>query len=150
MVVAIGSLLGIPLWVLLGWLAEGLWHRHEIKKLPGLFKTKVRMVSGSYRHLDNNFPHTVERAMWVHDVVILGKGLLVPRTIYFAIADGVQPPQAADTDKVKHLGDAPVTMQFSLDDGQVIEIAAPGDVVKLAQGPFFTGPNQYSNEPAAA
>ena len=47
MLVAIGALLGIPAWILLGWLAGGLWHRYEINKLPHLFKTKVRMVSGT-------------------------------------------------------------------------------------------------------
>jgi len=38
MLVAILSLLGVPLWLTLGWLAAALWHRREIKKLPGMFK----------------------------------------------------------------------------------------------------------------
>ena len=96
MLVAIGALLGIPLWILIGWLAAGLWHRHEIKQLPGLFSTKVRMVSGSYRHVSDKFPFTKGRGIWAHDVLILEKGLLIPRVIHFEIADGIQPPQPAD------------------------------------------------------
>ena len=46
MLVAIGALLGIPLWILIGWLAGALWHRHEIKGLPGQFKANVCLVSG--------------------------------------------------------------------------------------------------------
>jgi hypothetical protein len=137
MLVAIGALLGVPVWILLGWLAGGLWHRHEVNKLPHLFKTKVRMISGTYRHTDDSFPHMVGHAIWAHDVLILEKGLLIPRTIHFKADDGLQPPQPADPDQVKRLGDKPVTMQFRLDGGQIIEIAAEGDDVEDARGPFF-------------
>ena len=67
---------------------------------------------------------------------ILEKGLLIPRTIYFEVADGVQHAQKADPEKVKGFGDFPITMQFRLDDGSVIEIAASSEEEKLAQGPF--------------
>ena len=46
MLVAIGAVVGIPAWIMLGWLLAGIWRRHEIKQLPDLFKTKVRMISG--------------------------------------------------------------------------------------------------------
>ncbi len=135
--VTIGALLGIPVWILLGWLAAGLWHRHENKQLPSQFKTKIRMVSGTYRHTGSTFPRMAGRALWAHDVLILEKGLLIPRTLHFRIADGVQPAQSADPDQIKGLGDKPVTAQFRLDSGAIIEVAAPSDASALAQGPFF-------------
>lgn len=137
MLVAIGALLGVPLWILLGWLAGGLWHRYEINKLPDLFKTKVRVVSGTYRHTGNDYPRMVGHAVMAHDILILEKGLLIPRALHFKIADSVEPPQPADPDKVKRLGDAPVTMQFRLDEGVVIEVAVPSEDLELAWGPFF-------------
>ena len=80
----------------------------------------------------------VGHAIWAHDVLILEKGLLIPRTIHFKADDGLQPPQPADPDQVKRLGDKPVTMQFKLDGGQIIEIAAQSDDLEDARGPFFT------------
>ncbi len=138
MLVAIGALLGIPLWILLGWMAGGLWHRHEIKGLPGQFKAKVRLVSGNYRHTSKNFPRMAGNAIWAHDVLILEKGLLIPRTLHFEITDAVQPAQPADSEQVKGLGDSPITMQFRLDEGAVIEVAAPGEETEFAQEPFLT------------
>ena len=49
MLVALGVLLGVSLWILLGWLAGALWYRYGINQLPDLFKIKVRLVSGTYR-----------------------------------------------------------------------------------------------------
>ena len=138
MLVAIGALLGVPLWILLGWLAGGIWHRHETKQLPDLFKTKVRLVSGTYRHTSAKFPRMAGHAIMAHDVMILEKGLLIPRTLYFKIADGIHPPKAADTEQVKGLGDKPVTMQFRLDEGAVIEVAVPAEALAQAKGPFFS------------
>ena len=148
MIIAILGLLGVPLWLLLGWLAAGIWHRHQIKELPGLFNVKVRLISGSHQHLNDNFPRSTGHAMWAHDVLIMEKGMLIPRTIHFEVADSVGQPSPVNSDKVKHVSDDWVTMQFSLDDGTVIELAVPDDAAEAAQGPFFAGPNQYSDQPA--
>jgi hypothetical protein len=138
MLIAILGMLGVPLWLLLGWLAGGLWHRHETNQLPDLFKTKVRLVSGTYRHTGEDFPRMVGRAVWAHDILILEKGFLIPRTLHYRALEGVQPPQPADPDQVKGLGDKPVTMQYRLDGGEVIEIAVPSEMLTKAQGPFFS------------
>ena len=137
MIVLLG-MLGVPLWLLFGWLAAGIWHRHNLKQsLPNLFKMKVRVVEGTYRHIDEKFSRTDALAIWAHDVLILEKGLLLGRNLHFTVTDGIQPPQAADPKQVKHLGDNPVTMQFRLDNGAIIEIAASGENVELASGSFF-------------
>jgi len=143
MLVALAAL-GVPLWLVLGWLAAGLWHRHDVEKnLPGLFKMKARVVEGTYRHLDGNFSRTAAIAIWAHDILIIEKGLLLARNLHFAVTEGVQPPQPADTKQVKgRLGDKPVTMQFRLDDDTIIEITAAGETVKLAQGSFFADSNE--------
>jgi hypothetical protein len=138
MLVAIGALLGIPLWILLGWLAGALWHRNEIKGLLGQFKTKVRMVSGIYPHTGKNFPRMTANAIWAHDILIIEKGLLIPRTLHYEVTDAVQSAQPADPEQVNGLGDSPITMQFRLDHGAVIEVAAPGEESEFAQEPFLT------------
>jgi len=145
--IALLGMLGVPLWLLLGWVAAGIWHRQDLKhNLPGLFKMKVRVIEGSYRHIDEKFSRTDALAIWAHDVLILEKGLLVARNLHFPVTEGVRPPQAADTKQVKHLGDNPLTMQFRLDDGTIIEIAASGENEELARGPFFTKSPEKSSD----
>lgn len=137
MLIALLSMLGVPLWILLGWLAGAIWHRHEIKKLPGLFKTKVRVISGDYRHTGKDFPRMAGNAIWAHDILIYEKGLLIPRTMHYEVAEAVQPPQPTDPEQVKGLGDSPITMQFRLDEGPVIEVAARGEDSESAKEPFL-------------
>ena len=137
--IALLSMLGVPLWLLLGWVAAGIWHRHDLKQnLPNLFKMKVRVIKGGYRHIDGTFSHTAALAIWAHDVLIIEKGLLVARNLHFPVAEGVQAPQPADPKQVKHLGDNPITMQFRLDEGAVIEVAVSAEMATVAQGPFFS------------
>jgi hypothetical protein len=138
MVVALLTLLGVPIWLTLGWLAGALWHRHDIKNLPGLFKAKVKLVEGTYRFLDENYSRIAAQGIWAHDVLIMEKGLFLARNLHFAIDDGIQPPQLADNEQVKGLGDNPVTMQFLLDNGAIIEVAAPSEMSKAVNGPFFS------------
>lgn len=141
MVIAVLSLLGVPMWLLIGWVAAGIWHRRQNQQLPGVFKFKVRMISGSYRHVDDSLKGRPGAALWAHDIIICEKGLLIPRNLHFKVAEEVQPPQPANPDKIKHLGDAPATMQFRLDHGAVIEVAAPAEAQTMAQGPFFAAAN---------
>ena len=111
MIIALLGLLGVPLWLLLGWVAVGIWHWHDLKQsLPGLFKMKIRLLERSYRHIDGKFSRTDALAIWAHGVLILEKGLLLARNIHFAVTEGVQSPQPADPDQVKHLGDNPGLM----------------------------------------
>ena len=99
---------------------------------------KVRLVEGSYRHIDGNYSRIEAQAIWAHDSLIIEKGLFLARNLHFTVAGGIQPPQPADPKQVKGLGDKPVTMQFLLDNGAIIEVAAPGEISALAQGPFFS------------
>jgi len=70
-------------------------------------------------------------------VLILEKGLLIPRTLHYEIADAVQTAQPSVPELVKGLGDSPFTMQFRLDEGTVIEVATPGEESEFAQEPFL-------------
>ena len=139
MLVALLTLLGVPIWLTLGWLASALWHRNDIKKdFPDLIKMKVRVVQGTYRHIDDNYSRIAALAIWAHDILIIEKGLFLERNLHFPVADGIQPPQPADPKQVKGLGDKPVTMQFLLDNGAILEVAVPCETLTLAQGPFFS------------
>lgn len=133
----VGGLLGVPLWLMLGWLAAALWHRRETNQLPDVFDLKVRMVSGTYRHTGDSFPRMKARGLWAHDILIIEKGRFIPRTLHFKVMEGIRAPQPADPEEVKGLGESPVTMQYRLDDGGVIEIATSSEELPDERGPFF-------------
>ena len=100
---------------------------------------KVRLLEGAYRHIDGNYSPIAAQAIWAHDnILIIEKGLFLARNLHFTVAGGIQPPQPADPKQVKGLGDKLVTMKFLLDNGAIIEVAAPGEMSALAQGPFFS------------
>ncbi len=42
-------LLGVPVWLLAGVAAAGLWSRRAFKRLPGVFPAKVRVATGKVR-----------------------------------------------------------------------------------------------------
>jgi len=86
------------------------------------------------------------RAVWAHDILILEKGLLIPRTLHFRVLEGIHHPQPADPDELKSLGDSPVVMQFRLDDGGVIEIVTPSEDSADGQGPFFVATDEVGSD----
>ena len=46
--------------------------------------------------------------------------------------------EGADLEQVKRLGESPVILRFRLDNGAVLQMAASGEALELAQGPFST------------
>jgi hypothetical protein len=76
-------------------------------------------------------------AEWVHDVLLVRKGLGLMQTRPLPVAAGEGEP-----DDVLHLEGQPYLLNFRLDDGAVIQMATEGDVRSLAQGPFDADPEQ--------
>ena len=99
---------------------------------------KLRKESGAFEGVGEKWPRAAVYALWVHDVLLVRKGLgLVPTTpIGVAAMEGRG--QKADPEEVKGLGDAPTILRFRLDDESVIQMAVPGESVSLARGPFPT------------
>ena len=139
---AVLAVLGVPLWLVLGWLAARLWHRHVMKQVPGLFELKVRMISGGYRGVDNDFSRRSSHGLWAHEVLIIESGFMVSHVLHFLATESVQAVQTADPEQVAGLGDSPATVRVKLENGSVIEIAADGDSREKMQGPF--APNTTS------
>jgi len=137
--IAILALLGVPLWVLLGWFGARLWHRHDMTQVPKVFKLKARMLSGDYRHMDDDFGRFAGYGVWAHDVLIVEKGFMVSHVLHFPVSRAHDVAQRVDPDEVKGLGDSPMSFRLRLDNDSVIEIVVDGDD-EDALGPFFSKP----------
>jgi hypothetical protein len=142
MIWALLAILGVPLWLVVGALAASLWSRRKFRNTPGVFRAKVRLNSGSFDGLGESWPPMPAYARWVHDVLLVNKGLALVRTQPLPIAAAEGRIEEADPEEIKRMGDHPILLQFRLDNGATIQLAAPGEALSLAYGPFdarFTG-----------
>ena len=129
MVWALLAILGVPIWLVLGVLGGAMWNRHRFKQSAGVFRLKFR------RDPKGKWPRQAGYGRWVHDVLLINKGIgLVPTS-----AVGVKGlVEYSDSELVKGLDNA-LIFTYTLDDDSVGQIAVEGDVLALAQGPFGTG-----------
>lgn len=64
---------------------------------------------------------------WVHDVLVLSRGLALVRFAALPVAAVTSGPTKGDPTEVKGLGPTPVVVSLRLDDESVIELAAAHD-----------------------
>jgi len=126
MIWALLAILGVPIWLVLGMLGAALWNRHHFKQKPGVFRLKFR------QGLSKKWPFQSNYGRWVHDVLIINKGLGLVQTTAF----GIQSLKMAKiTEPVKGI-DMATIFNLTLDDGTDMQIATNNDSIELAQGPF--------------
>ncbi len=136
MVWALLAILGVPIWLVVGGLAASIWSRKQFRKTPGVFRAKVRLESGSFPGLSEKWPKVPSFALWIHDVLLLQRGLALIRTLPVPVASAEGSVQNAEPEAVKRLGENPLLFSYRLDNGAIIQMAAPGDERALACGPF--------------
>jgi len=117
------AILGVPLWLVAGALIAGLLSRRNFCRSPGVFKTKLRLQAGEVHGLDASWPRLPGYGRWVHDVLIVHRGLALVRTTAYPVASA-GPPDAS-TEPPSHLGEAPLVMELTFDDGAIVEMAVP-------------------------
>lgn len=136
MIWAILALLGVPIWLVVGALAVMFLSRSRFKKQDGVFPAKMRRESGSASGDGEKWPPVSSFALWVHDVLLVHKGLGLMQTMPLGVAGLEGSVESADPEGAKRLGEDPVLLRFRLDDGAILQMAVPGESLTLAQGPF--------------
>lgn len=132
--------LGIPLWLVLLGLLVTLRTRRRALAIPGVFRAKVRVVSGDVPGLRPSFPRGRVAARWVHDVLLIHRGPALVRCAALGVAGATGPRAAADDATVRGLGPAPVVLALELDHGATIEVAASHEDAGMMIGPFAEQP----------
>ena len=136
------ALLGVPMWLVVGGLAVMFWSRSRSKKQDGVFATKMRLESGSAPGVGKKWPPMSSFALWVHDVLMVHKGLGLMNTSPLGVAGSEGSAEDVDPEEVKRLGENPVILRFRLDNRAVLQLAASAEALELAQGPFSTSEAQ--------
>lgn len=128
--------LGVPLWLVVGALAAGLWSRRAFKRAPGVFPAKLRVAAGEVAGVKSSWPRGAAYARWVHDVLLVHRGFALARNDAFPVASAAGPLVDGDPDEITHLGSSPVTLVLTLDNGATAELAGPSEDRDAVVGPY--------------
>jgi hypothetical protein len=111
-----------------------LWRRRRVVYASGVFRCRLRSSSWGLDTLTQRWSRHVSYAVWVHDVLVVYRGIALTRVVLFAcrFAEDLEDGPA----ELRRLGPCPLLLRLRLDDGAIVEVAAPrrscGDLV----GPY--------------
>ena len=126
MIWALLAILGVPIWLVSGMLGVALWNRHQFKQKPGVFRLKFRQDLSAKWSFQSNY------GRWVHDVLIINKGLGLVQTTTFGVQSLIM---TEISEPVKGIDNA-IVFNLKLDDETDMQIAVTNGINELAQGPF--------------
>ena len=128
--------LGVPVWLLVGVLAAGLWSRRAFKRSAGVFPAKVRVRAGDVAGLGASWPRQPTYARWIHDVLLVHRGLALVRNVALPVASAEGPLGASAPGEIAGLGSSPVVLTLTLDGGAAAELAGRAEDREALAGPF--------------
>jgi hypothetical protein len=99
------------------------------------FRCKLRPLTSTGR--TRPWPRRRCRAVWVHDVLLVRRGVLPARLQALAVRTPEDPPRETTPTEVRGLGGGPVAVVLRLDDGTLLEVAAPWPSRTHLVGPFL-------------
>ncbi len=111
-----------------------LWRRRRIKSAPGIFRCRLRSSSWGLESLPQRWSRRSAYASWVHDVLVVYRGVALSRVLLLAcrFAEDLEDAPA----NLRHLGPYPLLLRLRLDDGAIVEVAAPRRECSELVGPY--------------
>jgi hypothetical protein len=110
--------------------------RRELLRTSTAFRCRLRLVSGWLPPLRRTWRGRRCWATWVHDVLLVRRGVSPRTTTAYAVRFPEGSVEAASAKEVRGLGPQPLRLRLRLDDGAVLELAAPGEAMTPLVGPF--------------
>jgi hypothetical protein len=129
--------LGIPLWMIVGLLIGAGLSRRAFKRAPGVFPAKLQAGSVDVEHVKRKWPRRACYVRWVHDVILVQRGIALARTDALPIARAKGSVDLLDSDAIRGLGAHPLVVTMVLDDGTEVQLAAPAEFRDTMVGPFL-------------
>lgn len=133
---AVFVLLGLPLAVVLGMLGAGLGARICFVRAEPTFRCKVRFPGDLDEPL-LPWPAHRSRARWLRDILLVQRGLLVPRTVALSARPPRREIRRTSSIEVRGLGGDPMVLTLTLDDGRLLEVATRAADLTTLAGPFL-------------
>jgi len=111
--------------------------RRRFARTDGAFRCRIRM---QYERLSATGPRWCRGsayAIWVHDVLVVQYGLLLPRTVAVHVRPRQEEIRTVSRREVRRLGAEPVLVRLELDDGRRVDVAARANQRMSLVGPFL-------------
>ena len=125
MAVIVLAALGVPLWMVVGALAAGIWSRRSFKRAPGVFPAKLRVTAGEVPGLKTSWPRRPVYSRWVHDVLLVHRGIALVRNAALGVAQVTGPVRSGEPRSISGLWSSPVVVALILDSGAKVALAGP-------------------------
>lgn len=101
------------------------------------FPCAVRPAGRLGKPLPARWPRRRWRAVWAHDVLLLERGVLLPRIRALAVRMPEEGLRDTESHEVRRLGPAPVVVLLRLDDDSLVEVATAQVHRHDLVGPFL-------------
>jgi hypothetical protein len=111
-----------------------MWQRYRVVNTAGIFRCKLRSSSWGLDSLSRHWPRRVAYAVWVHDVLVVYRGLGLGRVLLLACRFAEDLDDAPPS--LRRLGPCPLVLRLRLDDGAIVEVAAPRRTCPELVGPY--------------
>ena len=137
MVVVLLELAAFTAAAVLAGIALSSWHRHLLSKAGPTFACRVWSLTGSRPGRRNRTRVRRARAVWIHDVLLVQRGRLVPRLQVLPVRLPDDSMRFAKPGEVVGLTTMPLVLELRLDDGSLVAVAAASQDRTLLAGPFL-------------
>lgn len=130
----------VPVAVVTGTVLAGVASSARFRREGEAFRCKHRVRGARRRRLlqdPHGWPRLRTRARWVHDVLVVRRGFLVPRVETYAVRAPEDAVRRTGPGDVGGLGVEALCLFLRLDDGRTLELAAPSADRTLLVGPFL-------------
>lgn len=140
MLIALLALLGLALALLGAMGFAALWHRRRVRRTPGIFGCKIRVVSGDVEGFTRNFPRAPTYAIWVRDVLLVYSGPALRSVRPLPLTVMARELTPLDSGEAPHLALHAQVLRVRADSGAVIEIVA-----SMRDAPPLMAPVSYAS-----
>jgi hypothetical protein len=130
-------LVAVPVLLVSGAILSGAWTRFRFARTEGAFRCKVRAPFGNVPGIRRRWRAGWTHAVWTHDVLLVERGFVRQRTTAISVRSTGDLIRTMFADEVKGLGHDPVVLALQLDEGPLVEVAAPRPARTLLAGPFL-------------
>jgi hypothetical protein len=123
MLAVILAVLGVPVWLVVGMLLAGAYSRRRYRQQPDVFACHLRVIDGAQRPFAATWGRRPSYGRWLHDVLLLSRGLALVRLLAIPVATRVSGPEPLDGPPLRGLGGSLVTITLRTDDGTTLQLA---------------------------
>ncbi|GAA2755589.1 hypothetical protein [Actinopolymorpha rutila] len=109
--------------------------RRRIINASGVFRCKVRSTSWGVEALGYRWPRRTSYAVWAHDVLVVYRRFSLNEVLVLECRFAEDLEVAPST--LRRLGPCPLLLRIRLDDGAMVEVAAPRRACSELVGPYI-------------